>query len=112
MIKLYNNILPIKGFKAMNLFGILLIRKGKVMTDNNIRHEQIHTRQMCEMLFLPFYLWYVIEWLVRLIIYRDPKIAYKCISFEQEAYKYEGDINYLSQRKLFTWVKYLRHGCI
>lgn len=96
----------------MNLFGILLIRKGKVMTDNNIRHEQIHTRQMCEMLFLPFYVWYVIEWLVRLIIYRDPKIAYKRISFEQEAYKNEDDITYLSKRKLFTWVKYLRHGCI
>lgn len=75
MIRIYNNILPLKGFKAMNICGILLVRKGKVMTDKNIRHEQIHTEQMKEMLYIDFYLWYVIEWLIRLILCMSAKRA-------------------------------------
>jgi len=104
MIRIYNNILPIKGFKAMNLFGILLIRKGKVMTDKNIRHEQIHTEQMKEMLYIGFYLWYVIEWLIRLILCMSAKRAYYSISFEQEAYKHQEDVSYLERRRRYEWL--------
>lgn len=89
----------------MNLFGILLIRKGKVMTDKNIRHEQIHTEQMKEMLYIGFYLWYVAEWLVRLLMCMDAKRAYYDISFEREAYGNEADEDY--ERRHFAWKKYL-----
>lgn len=105
MIKLYNDILPLKGFKAMNICGILFVRKGKVLSDRNIRHEQIHTCQMRELLFIGFYLWYVAEWLVRLLMCMDAKRAYYDISFEREAYGNEADENY--ERRHFAWKKYL-----
>nr|DAU35071.1 MAG TPA: hypothetical protein [Caudoviricetes sp.] len=37
-------------------------------------------------MWIGFYLWYIIEYLIRLIMYRDTKLAYKNISFEREAY--------------------------
>ena len=64
---IYNNILPVKGFKCINLFGVLFVRKGLKMTDVDFNHEAIHTKQMKEMLYVFFYLWYVIEWIVRLL---------------------------------------------
>lgn len=68
---IYNNIIPFKGFKAMNLFGVFFVRKGCKMTDIDIRHELIHTAQQREMLYVFFYLWYVIEWLIRLLLCRN-----------------------------------------
>ena len=58
----YNNIIPFKGFLAINLLGVLFVRskyKGRV-SDKVITHETIHTKQMREMLYVFFYLWYII----------------------------------------------------
>ena len=79
----YNNLIPFKGYKAINLFGIVFARKGAVLTDKDLNHEAIHTAQMKEMLYLLFYVWYVVEWIVRLF---GKGNAYRNISFEQEAY--------------------------
>lgn len=65
---IYNNILPFKGFKAINLFGVLFARKGANITQTTINHESIHTEQMKELLYLLFYIWYIIEWLIRLFL--------------------------------------------
>lgn len=54
-----------------------------------------------------FYLWYGIKYLVRLILNRSFKKAYKAIAFEQEAYGSEKDCNYIENRPLFAWWKYL-----
>ena len=59
-----NKIIPFKGFKCINLFGILFCRKQLNKID--INHEAIHTKQMQEMLYIPFYIWYVIEYLIKL----------------------------------------------
>lgn len=105
--------LPPKGFIAINLFGVCVVRKEfKYIFDNNtreskhtVRHEAIHTAQMKEMLYIGFYLAYFFEWLIKLFKYG--KSAYYYISFEQEAYKYADDINYLSTRKHFAQYKKL-----
>jgi len=86
-------------------FGIYL-NKRYLTNQKTIRHEKIHWKQQIEMLILPFYLWYLIEYLIRLIT--DKGNAYRSISFEQEAYRNEGDINYMENRKCFGWVKYLK----
>lgn len=101
-----NNILPPKGFKCINLFGILFCRS--IMNNIDINHEKIHTAQMKEMLCIFFYIWYVIEWLIRLIIYRDTWMAYKNISFEREAYYNQSDLSYLNTRKHYSWFKCLK----
>jgi len=56
--------------------------------------------------FLFFYLWYVIEWFVRIFI--NGKKAYVSISFEQEAYDNDDNLNYLDNKKWFRWMKYLK----
>ena len=37
------------------------------------RHEHIHTLQQRELLFVGFFVWYIVEWLVRLLQYRNAK---------------------------------------
>lgn len=100
---IYNNIIPFPGFKCMNLFGIIFARTGKYISDQTINHESIHTEQMKEMWYIPFYIWYFIEWFIRLFL---PGNAYRNISFEQEAYDNDKNLSYLENREKFAWLKY------
>ena len=104
-----NNIIPFKGYKAVNLFGILFVRGDSVIGSVDINHESIHTEQMKEMLYVFFYLWYGIEWLVRLVQYRNAHTAYRNIGFEREAYMNQGNMGYLQGRGRYAWVKYLKN---
>ena len=98
------NILPPKGFLAINLFGLLFCKKDAKINDVIANHESIHTSQMKEMLYIPFYLWYVIEWLIKLLFKGN---AYRNISFEREAYDNQYNLNYLKERKRYSWIKRL-----
>lgn len=106
---IYNKHFPPKGFSAINLFGLIVARKeyGK-LNDIEKNHERIHTRQMLELLIVFFYIAYIIEWIVRLIQYRNRIKAYHNISFEREAYVHMYNINYLKRRSLFAFTKYYR----
>ena len=95
-----NNIIPFKGYKCINLFGILFARHE--LNEVDINHEKIHTAQMKELLFIFFYLWYGFEWIVKLIAYRNSKKAYRDISFEKEAYANEYNLNYLNNREHYA----------
>lgn len=103
-----NNIIPFKGFTAINICGLLFVRKSAVITPRVLNHELIHTAQMREWLYLPFYVLYVLEWLFRLIQYRSFKQAYRNISFEREAYANQSDDLYLWTRKHYATFKYLK----
>lgn len=107
---IYNNIIPFKGFKAMNLFGVLFVRNDikTPMDEIDINHEAIHTEQYKEMLWIPFLIWYGIEWLIKIFIYGDTHKAYRNISFEREAYQNEHDLEYLSNRKRYRWFKLIK----
>lgn len=98
---IYNNIIPFPGFKAINLFGILFVRKGCKMNAVDINHEAIHTAQMKELLYIFFYLWYFVEWIVRLFKKGN---AYRNIRFEKEAYKYQNNLQYLDTRKHYNYI--------
>ena len=100
-----NKLIPPKGFKAITLFGIVFARKELNETSKN--HEAIHIRQGNEMLWILFYLWYGIEWIVRLIQFRDKMLAYYNISFEREAYANEHNLNYLKERKFYYFLHYI-----
>ena len=99
----------IKGFAAINLFGVLFIRGDTVITSRLVNHEEIHTAQMKEMLYVFFYLWYVAEWLVKLFIHG--RNSYRNISFEREAYSGEGNALYLSGRRRYAWTGYMKRNC-
>ena len=101
-----NKILPIgKNYFAINLFG-LIFAKGKC-DSITLNHEKIHTRQMIELLVIPFYLWYVTEWLIRLLFTGKSYKAYSNIAFEREAYTNQGNQEYLKTRKPFSFLSYL-----
>ena len=102
---IYNNIIPFKAFKCINLGGILFARKGAYIGEKTLNHEAIHTAQMKEMLYIPFYIWYFIEWVIKLCKYG--KDSYRNLSFEKEAFANDDDLTYLASRKRFAWWKYL-----
>lgn len=99
---IYNNLIPFKGFKAINLFGLCFVRNGMKMSDKDINYESIHTAQMKELLYIPFYLLYFGEWIIRLFMKGN---AYRNISFEKEAYSNEKDLTYLNRRKHYAMWK-------
>lgn len=68
-----------------------------------INHESIHIAQQGELLVIPFYVLYILEWFIKLFFYGSR--AYYNISFEREAYKNEYDLTYLSKRKRYAWIK-------
>lgn len=107
MKKVYNNIIPLNGYKAITLWPWVFIRKGATYTDIDDRHETIHGCQQKEMLIVLFMLWYAIEWLIKLCYYRNATTAYKNVSFEREAYCYQHSDNYVESRGHYAWVKFI-----
>lgn len=103
MIIIKSRLIP-KDF-CVNVLGTVWTRDTSWIDKTIVNHERIHTAQQKEMLWLPFYLCYLIEWLVRLAIERNMMRAYRNISFEREAYAYGGDLDYLKRRKHYAWLR-------
>lgn len=99
-----NNIIPFKGFKAINICGFIFVRKDANISKKDITHEQIHTKQIFELLIIGFYIWYIIEWLIKLIKYKNCHTAYRNISFEREAYYFHNYPEYLNIRQCFDFI--------
>lgn len=70
------------------------------------------------MIPIAYYVWYVLEWFLRLLIQLATLFkadtgkykahlhqAYRNVLFEQEAYKFQNDLDYLHRRKLFAWLR-------
>ena len=105
MKKIYNNIIPFKGYVAMAIYPFIFIRnehKDKI-NDNIINHEKIHFEQQKELILIIFFIWYIIEWVIKLFKYRK---AYKNIGFEREAYLNDDNLKYLETRKRYSFIKY------
>lgn len=111
---IYNRFIPFKGFVAINLFGVLFVRKEYEDDMNEhaevknvvINHESIHTAQMKELWFIGFYLMYLFYYLFLLAKTGDAKAAYRKIPFEAEAYANERQADYLATRERFAFKHY------
>ena len=116
-----------KNYSTITLAAWVCTRyKNKDEMPQRVRnHESVHARQWCECMlasgviiwalmlilnispwwlalsFLMFYIFYVLEWLIKLCFYGAK--AYSHISFEREAYQYAGYEVYLSIRKRYRW---------
>ncbi len=86
---------------GITLFPFVILRKKYKKNKVILNHEKIHIEQQKELLVIGFYLWYVIEWGVRLFMKGN---AYRNIRFEKEAYTNEKDLNYLKTRKRYNWL--------
>ena len=132
MFLLRTRFLPLAPYCALTIGPLLLIRRGAKLTPSLLRHEQIHWRQCRELLVFGFYIWYLLEWMLRLIeeAFRPSDFpssfssrpdaartgrglsalsqrAYFRISFEREAYTHQSDYRYLPERPLWAFRKYL-----
>lgn len=95
-------------FQAMAFFPFILVKDKKLKTDRFLlNHEKIHLRQQTELLVLPFYILYILEFLYQLVKKRNGMQAYYAISFEREAYINECDLEYLKNRKWYSSFKYI-----
>lgn len=108
-IIIYNNFIPFKGFKAMAFYPFIFVR-GNSISSTAIYHEKIRFEEQKDLLLIFFYIWYIVEYLIRLIQYRNFKVAYRNISFEREAYLNQNNFDYIENRKRFNFVKYLNYG--
>lgn len=96
------------GFaNGMCLFPFVLIGKEIELTHRLLNHEKIHLRQQLETLVVPFYFLYFVEYLVRIVQFRNFTKAYRNISFEREAYYFQSHIDYLEHRKPYAWIKFI-----
>ena len=95
------------GFRGLTFYPfVFLADKDDKLNEVFINHEKIHIRQQLELLIVPFYLWYFIEYLIRLLQFRNRKKAYYSISFEKEAYANEKDLEYLKSRSFWRFLRY------
>ena len=95
-------------FSGITIWPFIFIR-DKVLINDLVfmNHEKIHMRQQIELLVLPFYVVYIIEYVFRLCKYKNKHKAYRNISFEREAYQMEKQLDYLQDRKFWSFIKYV-----
>lgn len=108
MILVSKYVVP-RGYIGITVFPFVFV-KNRGLKENKLflNHERIHLRQQLEMLVIPFFIWYVFEFAVSLIQYKNWFLAYKNISFEREAYAQEKDLAYLSSRPFWTFLRFLK----
>lgn len=108
MILIVFKYLTPRGFRGLTFYPfVFLADKDDKLNKVFINHERIHIRQQIELLILPFYILYILEYIYRLIQYKNRKVAYLNISFEREAYQNEKNLNYLKKRSFWKFLKYV-----
>jgi hypothetical protein len=99
-----------KGFNAIALWPFIIIRHPSLKSDKVLMtHERIHLRQQLEMLVVPFFIWYLLEYLVRLSKHSSCG-AYRTMGFEREAFVGSTIEGYLRKRKRYEWFWWMRTG--
>lgn len=108
MILIVFKYLTPRGFRGLTFFPFVFIAsKSDKLNKVFINHERIHLRQQLELMIVPFYIWYGIEFGIRLLQYKNRRKAYYNISFEREAYANEKDFDYLATRPFWRFLYFL-----
>ena len=108
MILIFKHIIP-KKYIGLTIYPFIFLKSTVLKQDVIlINHEKIHLKQQMEMLWLPFFFWYGIEFIIKYFRYRNWNTAYRNISFEREAYQNENNLEYIKNRKHYSFLKYLK----
>jgi hypothetical protein len=98
---------PFLPAAGMALFPFILVKThGLKLNKTVINHENIHLRQQLELLLIPFYILYLLNYVLNLLYYMHHDKAYRNIVFEREAYTNERDLSYLKQRRFCSWIRF------
>jgi hypothetical protein len=96
------------GFRGIALFPFIIVKEAKLLDNKKfMNHEKIHLQQQKELLIILFYAFYIIEFLVRYIQFGDWEVAYYNISFEREAYSNEHDMEYIKNKRIWSFIDYV-----
>ncbi len=97
-----------KGYRGLTVFPFVFVKcRLDKINDVFINHERIHLRQQLEMLIVPFFIWYFLEFCLKWIQYKNFDLGYRNISFEREAYANEKQIDYIRNRSFWKFLKYI-----
>jgi hypothetical protein len=107
MEEVVNSLIPFDGYQALTIIKWIFIKRGTKLRQKTYTHEAIHYEQWKECLILLFLPIYVLEYVIKLLCTFNHDKAYRSISFEQEAYKFENYITYPEERKAYYWVRYI-----
>lgn len=108
MILISTQIVP-KGFLGLTIYPFIFLKNKRLKTQRVlVNHERIHLKQQLEMMIVPFFLFYILEFCFRLLKYKNCRQAYKNISFEREAYRNEANMDYLKSRPFWSFLSYLK----
>ncbi|MBP7173046.1 MAG: hypothetical protein KBA33_03120 [Cloacibacterium sp.] len=107
MIIVCQTLLKNTKISGITLFPFIFLKKKEDKRNLVlINHEKIHLRQQLELLVIPFYIWYVVEYFYWYFKYKDSYLAYRRICFEREAFAKENSTQYLKERKFWAFWKY------
>lgn len=131
MITIYNNVIPVKGYKALTTYSIIWVRGKNKISEITRNHEKIHMIQQYEVLVLSgiigislvfsvdlhwgyvfisplvYFILYTLNFLVN-CLFKGEESPYRRICFEREAYKNQGNMEYCKRRFFkFSFLKYL-----
>jgi hypothetical protein len=107
IVLVFKYLIP-KGFRGFTFYPFVFLSDKKDKEHKALlNHEKIHIKQQLELLVVFFFIWYGIEFLIRLVQYKNRREAYYNISFEREAYTKEKDLDYLKQRSFWNFLKYV-----
>ena len=94
---------------AVAVFPFVIVRDEKILASKEyINHESIHIRQYIETLIVGLVVIALLQYLYALLVLRKSRTqAYYYMSHEQEAHQNDHNLNYLKEKKLFSYYKYL-----
>lgn len=97
-----------KYVNAMAVYPFIIVRNQEVKeSEVTIHHEKIHFRQQLELFIVPFYILYILFYIVYRFKGYNHFNAYMSIPFEREAYWNDTNLDYLKTRSFWAWINYL-----
>lgn len=96
-----------KGYQGITVFPFIILRNCNMKSNTVlINHERIHLRQQLELLIIPFYIVYSLEFLIHLLRFKNWHKAYRHISFEREAFANENNLDYLVSKPFWSFLRF------
>ena len=100
-------ILSLGNAQAMAIWPFILVSDRSLLQKTQLmRHESIHLRQQLELGIIPFYIWYLLDYMAGRLQGMSHSDAYLNIRFEKEAYANDAIENYLTERKTYNFLSF------
>lgn len=91
---------------AITLPFLIVCRKEFANDKYLLNHEKIHLCQYAELLIIGFPIVYFISYFINRLSGSNSRSSYFDIILEREAYANQYDLDYIKNRKPFSWIGY------